>query len=134
MILSGDAVRRCVDGMICPRCSGLGWVCENHLDRPWAEPGKYSNSCDCGAGASCPRCNPLHRDHARPETVDDLVASIIAERERLRDHDPDASPGQFWTAALNAFAADVVNRVLPDDPVAQAAVIRKAQAFGVDIG
>jgi hypothetical protein len=66
--------------------------------------------------------------------VDDLVASIIAERERLRDHDPDASPGQFWTAALNAFAADVVNRVLPDDPVAQAAVIRKAQAFGVDIG
>jgi hypothetical protein len=36
------------------RCAGLGWVCENHLDRPWAQPGKYPNACDCGAGAPCP--------------------------------------------------------------------------------
>jgi hypothetical protein len=120
--------------MICRRCAGLQWVCENHPDRPWAESGKYPNACDCGAGAPCPICNPLHRDHARTETVDDLVAALIAERERLRSEAPDAGLDQFWTAALNAFAADVINRVLPDDPIAQAAVVRKAQAFGVDIG
>lgn len=119
--------------MICPRCAGLEWVCENHTDRPWAEPGKYPHSCDCGAGAPCPECNPLHRNHAQAETVDDLVAAMIAERERLRDQE-DAGPDQFWTAALNAFAADVVNRVLPEIPIAQAAIIRKAQAFGIDIG
>jgi hypothetical protein len=77
-------------------------------------------------------CNPLHCTHARAETVDDLVAALIAERKRLRDEG--AGPDQFWTAALNAFAADIVNRVLPDDPAAQAAVIRKAEAFGIDIG
>ena len=120
--------------MSCPRCAGLEWVCENHPDRPWAEPGKYPNSCDCGAGAPCAVCNPLHRDHARAETVDDLVAAVIAERERLRAQEPDAGPDQFWTVALNAFAADIVNRVLPDDPIAQAAIIRKAEAFGIDIG
>jgi hypothetical protein len=38
------------------------------------------------------------------------------------------------SAALNAFAADVVSRILPDDPVARAAVIRKTQALGIDIG
>jgi hypothetical protein len=30
--------------------------------------------------------------------------------------------------------ADIVNRVLPDDPAAEAAVNRKAQALGIDIG
>jgi len=120
--------------MICRRCAGLQWVCENHPDRPWAEPGKYPNSCDCGAGAPCALCNPLHRTHARAETVDDLIAALIAERERLRDQEADAGPpDQFWSAALNAFAADIVNRVLPDDPVTQAKVVRKAQAFGIDI-
>ena len=38
------------------------------------------------------------------------------------------------SAALNAFAADIVNRVLPDDLAAEAAVNRKAQALGIDIG
>ena len=79
-------------------------------------------------------CRQLHRNHTRTETVDDLVAALIAERERLRNQDGDAGPDQFWNVALNAFAADVVNRVLPDDPIAQFAVIRKAQAFGIDIG
>jgi len=35
---------------------------------------------------------------------------------------------------LARFAADIVNRVLPDDPAAEAAVNRKAQALGIDIG
>ena len=52
----------------------------------------------------------------------------------MRDQASDAGPAQFWTAALNAFAADIVNRVLPDDPAAQAEVVWKAKAFGIDIG
>jgi hypothetical protein len=46
------------------RCAGIGWVCENHPDRPWAKPGEYSQACDCGAGAPCPACNSLHQDGA----------------------------------------------------------------------
>ena len=40
---------------------------------------------------------------------------------------------EFWRVILNRLAADVVNGVLPDDPSAQHAVIRKAQALGIDI-
>ncbi len=32
----------------------IGWVCENHPDRPWQGP----RACPCGAaGAPCPDCN-----------------------------------------------------------------------------
>jgi len=41
------------------RCAGIGCVCENHPDRPWAKPGEYPNACDCGAGDPCPACNAL---------------------------------------------------------------------------
>lgn len=67
------------------------------------------------------------------ETVDDLIMALIAEVEGTLGEVLDGAPGQYWLAALNAFAADIVNRVLPDDPVAQAAVIRKARALGIDI-
>lgn len=45
--------------MKCARCADLGWVCENHLDRPWddSKPG----GCTCGAGAPCPVRNPSSR-------------------------------------------------------------------------
>ncbi|MEY9132134.1 hypothetical protein ACVIWV_001990 [Bradyrhizobium diazoefficiens] len=38
----------------CTTCDGVGWVSENHLDRPWDGP----RACTCGgAGAPCPACN-----------------------------------------------------------------------------
>jgi hypothetical protein len=34
----------------CPICKGLGWVCENHPDKPW-DP---AIGCQCGgAGVPC---------------------------------------------------------------------------------
>jgi hypothetical protein len=52
----------------CTRCDGTGWVCENHMDKPWADGYRYPGShdkpgCDCGAGAPCPSCNALAIDH-----------------------------------------------------------------------
>ncbi|UQD69343.1 hypothetical protein JEY40_25360 [Bradyrhizobium japonicum] len=38
----------------CVNCDDLGWVCENHPERPWDGP----RACTCGgAGAPCPVCN-----------------------------------------------------------------------------
>ncbi|MCP2106688.1 hypothetical protein M2202_007532 [Bradyrhizobium japonicum] len=38
----------------CVSCDDLGWVCENHPDRPWDGP----RACSCGdAGAPSPACN-----------------------------------------------------------------------------
>lgn len=51
----------------CPICFGYGWVCENHMNKAWAElmdgeearlAGKHA--CACGAGAPC-KCNPLSK-------------------------------------------------------------------------
>ena len=40
--------------MTCVNCDDLGWVCENHPDRPW----DGARACTCGgAGAPCPACN-----------------------------------------------------------------------------
>ena len=36
----------------CPICRGIGWVCENHPEKPW-DP---ELGCVCGAGAPC-KCN-----------------------------------------------------------------------------
>jgi hypothetical protein len=36
----------------CALCLGLGWVCENHPDRPWDD----ERGCTCGAGMPC-KCN-----------------------------------------------------------------------------
>jgi len=41
--------------MICWRCDGTLWVCENHPEPPW----KGEHACGCGAaGMLCPICNP----------------------------------------------------------------------------
>lgn len=40
--------------MTCKVCKDVGWVCENHPERPWEGP----EACKCdGAGAPCPACN-----------------------------------------------------------------------------
>src|SRR3978361_1648054 len=36
----------------CHRCLGVGWVCENHIDKPWDD----DLGCICGAGLPC-ECN-----------------------------------------------------------------------------
>ncbi len=41
----------------CRNCDGMGWVCENHQDRPWGGITDHLESCECGAGAPCPVCN-----------------------------------------------------------------------------
>lgn len=55
--------------------------------------------------------------------------AIVAQAQALHGEAPDAAPGRDLSAG-----ADIVNRVLPDDPAAEAAVNRKAQALGIDIG
>jgi len=45
--------------MACNRCKDVGWVCENHLDKPWDRD--LPEGCECGAGAPCPDCNPLSK-------------------------------------------------------------------------
>lgn len=35
----------------CPKCLDIGWVCENHPDRPWDRT--LPNGCECGAGMPC---------------------------------------------------------------------------------
>jgi len=37
-------------------------------------------------------------------------------------------------AVLSRFAANLVGAVLPEDPIAQQAIMRKAQGLGIDIG
>jgi hypothetical protein len=36
----------------CPNCHGIGWVCENHPDKPWDD----EIGCTWGAGLPC-ECN-----------------------------------------------------------------------------
>ena len=49
----------------CPKCSGIGWVCENHPDKAWSD----ELGCQCGAGMPC-ECN-------RTEEPD--VSQVIGE-------------------------------------------------------
>jgi hypothetical protein len=44
---------------MCPKCFGLGWVCEVHPDKVWhGELG-----CMCGAGMPC-ECNRVRKEDA----------------------------------------------------------------------
>jgi hypothetical protein len=45
---------------MCPKCFGVGWVCEMHPDRPWNE----DLGCMCGLGLPC-ECNAVNEDDAR---------------------------------------------------------------------
>jgi hypothetical protein len=58
----------------CARCEDLGWVCENHDDKPWREgPG----GCECGAGAPCPACNVANADTPRDAIFERALASVV---------------------------------------------------------
>jgi hypothetical protein len=39
--------------MLCWFCDRTGWVCENHVGRPWRALSRRSDACACGAGAAC---------------------------------------------------------------------------------
>lgn len=41
----------------CRNCDGVGWVCEDHPDQPWAGLADWPACCG-GAGAPCPVCQP----------------------------------------------------------------------------
>ena len=57
----------------CPICRGIGWVCENHSEKPW-DP---ELGCVCGAGAPC-KCNET-------DGVDEPdVSQVIGEDEPKR--------------------------------------------------
>jgi hypothetical protein len=42
----------------CLFCDDTGWVCENHLEKPWQGFSKRGDACDGGAGMRRPHCNP----------------------------------------------------------------------------
>jgi hypothetical protein len=52
----------------CPRCKGLGWVCENHPHMAWSD----EFGCQCGAGMPC-ECNRAD-GHEEPD-----VSQVIVE-------------------------------------------------------
>lgn len=52
----------------CPICRGIGWVCENHPEKPW----DLELGCVCGAGAPC-KCNETDGVH-EPD-----VSQVIGE-------------------------------------------------------
>jgi hypothetical protein len=56
----------------CPVCLGIGWVCENHPDKPWDD----EIGCTCGAGTPC-SCNSAE-GHEEP----DITQVIIDESEK----------------------------------------------------
>lgn len=38
----------------CPTCKGVGWVCEAHPSKPWADT--IPDGCTCSAGMPCRAC------------------------------------------------------------------------------
>ena len=59
----------------CPICRGIGWVCENHPEKPW-DP---ELGCICGAGAPC-KCN------ATGGVDEPDVIQVIVDDEPKRRH------------------------------------------------
>lgn len=51
----------------CPKCRGIGWVCENHPEMPWDD----AIGCTCGAGTPCP-CNSAE-GHEEPDTSQVII-------------------------------------------------------------
>jgi hypothetical protein len=62
-------------------CKGMGWVCENHRDKPWAGlmPEGFPECCN-GAGVPCHRCNPCDEDTPPKKTG---MVEITTELEDL---------------------------------------------------
>jgi hypothetical protein len=53
----------------CPKCLGIGWVCEEHPDKAWHD----ELGCMCGAGMPC-ACN---RDGDEVPDEDGTVLEIV---------------------------------------------------------
>jgi hypothetical protein len=63
--------------MSCPACEDMGWVCEDHADRPW---GVHPPACQCGgAGMPCLVCDQP-KDGERPRLPTDFVAQIDVDK------------------------------------------------------
>jgi len=54
-------------------CDNEGWVCENHMTKPWDGTSSRKDACGCGAGAPCPYCNK--------EDPPRMSGTIIFDRE-----------------------------------------------------
>jgi hypothetical protein len=53
---------------MCPKCFGLGWVCEVHPDRVWNE----ELGCMCGAGMPC-ECNRVNQEEEDALFLDEKI-------------------------------------------------------------
>lgn len=70
-------ITRSRDGMDakCSICLGIGWVCENHPDRPWDD----ELGCTCGAGEPC-KCNAV----GEPGVDEPDISQVIEEGNKTR--------------------------------------------------
>lgn len=59
----------------CIHCDDTGWVCENHLSRPWGGFSKRRDACQCGAEAPCRVCNPRGKE-ARAGSLDKPTLTV----------------------------------------------------------
>ncbi len=57
----------------CARCQDVGWVCEEHPDRPWS---KTEGGCQCGARMPCPDCNPAADAAHPPRRVVEKIGAL----------------------------------------------------------
>ena len=62
--------------MKCAACEDIGWVCENHHDKP-SRPGP--RGCECGAGMPCLACNQP-KEGERPRMPADLIPRIDRDK------------------------------------------------------
>jgi len=60
----------------CPKCFGIGWVCENHPNLAWNE----DLGCTCSAGMPCD-CN-----RAGERGVDEPDVSQVIGEEHVTKH------------------------------------------------
>jgi hypothetical protein len=58
----------------CANCQDVGWVCEEHPDRPWSQ--KIANGCQCGARLPCPDCNPAANAATPPKRVVEKIEAL----------------------------------------------------------
>ncbi len=58
----------------CARCQDVGWVCEEHPDRPWSE--KIEGGCQCGTRMPCADCNPAADAAHPPQRVVEKIAAL----------------------------------------------------------
>lgn len=64
----------------CDNCDNQGWVCENHMNKPWDATSSREDACGCGAGAPCMECNPCGGIDNPPRGVPG--ETIIWDRDR----------------------------------------------------